>query len=46
MGAASTLATADALVDDPALDPSVRRAVVDSTDDLRRALAVRSRWPG
>lgn len=43
---ASTLATADALVDDPALDPSVRRAVVDSTDDLRRALAVRSRWPG
>jgi aminopeptidase N len=41
-----TLAEARRLIDDPSVDSSVRRRVVDATDDLRRALAVRERWVG
>jgi aminopeptidase N len=41
-----TVAVADTLIADPALDGSVRRRLVDGTDDLRRALAVRDRWLG
>jgi len=41
-----TLARAGQLIDDPALDSAIRRRLVDGTDDLRRAMAVRDRWLG
>jgi aminopeptidase N len=41
-----TLTIADALIDDPTVDGAVRRRLVDGTDDLRRALAIRDRWLG
>jgi aminopeptidase N len=37
-----TVAKAERVVDDPELDPSLRRALVDCTDDLRRAVRVRA----
>jgi len=41
-----TLVQARRLIDDPSTDSSVRRRVIDGTDGLRRALAVRERWLG
>jgi aminopeptidase N len=37
-----TVAKAERVLDDPALDASLRRALVDCTDDLRRAVRVRA----
>jgi aminopeptidase N len=39
--AAETVTAARALIADSSLDPSLRRALVDSTDDLTRALRSR-----
>lgn len=43
---ADTVARAEALLAVPELDPGLRRAVADCTDDLRRALRSRERFPG
>ncbi len=43
--APATQQAAERLLADESVDSSVRRAVVDRTDELRRSLAVRSRWP-
>ena len=40
-----TLARARGCVDADGLDPSLRRAVVDRTDELARRLAVRQAYP-
>ncbi|GII79222.1 aminopeptidase [Sphaerisporangium rufum] len=39
---AETLAAAEAMIAVPDLDPGLRRAAIDATDDLRRALAART----
>src|SRR4051794_13324239 len=41
-----TLAAAQQLADDTALDPGLRRAIADAADDLRHDLAVRERFWG
>ncbi|CAB4714931.1 MAG: aminopeptidase N [Actinobacteria bacterium] len=42
---AGTVERARALIADPALDASMRRRVIDETDDLVRRLAVRAAYP-
>jgi len=41
----ATVARAQALVDDRAVDASIRRRVVDATDELQHRLAVRRAFP-
>ena len=43
---AETLAAAKTLLDSDSLDPALRRAVIDSTDELERRLAIRDRFGG
>ena len=40
-----TLARARELIDADGLDPTLRRTVVDRTDDLARRIAVRQAYP-
>jgi aminopeptidase N len=41
-----TLTRADAVIAEPGLDASLRRVLIDATDDLRRRLSVRARFAG